>query len=138
LGGISVGRMAVELKPDTLALAKEEGRAPWTDVVHEFKDCVWYNDGFPVTEGHSLIVPREASQQNLLRCFDLALKIANDNVQRGIITGYNIGLNMGESAGQTCMYPHVHLIPRKDGDCEDPTGGVRNVIPGKGNYKKNA
>ena len=78
------------------------------------------------------------SQQNPLRCFDLALKIANDNVQRGIITGYNIGLNMGESAGQTCMYPHVHLIPRKDGDCEDPTGGVRNVIPGKGNYKKNA
>ena len=44
---------------------------------------------------------------------------------------------MGESAGQTCMYPHVHLIPRKDGDCEDPVGGVRNVIPGKGNYKKN-
>ena len=85
MGGVSVGRRAVELTPDTLALAKEEGRAPWTDVVHEFKDCVWYNDGYPVTEGHSLIVPREASQQNLLRCFDLALKIANDNVQLSLI-----------------------------------------------------
>ena len=66
----------------------------------------------------------------------LALKIGNENVQQGIITGYNIGINMGQSAGQTCMYPHVHLIPRKDGDTEDPVGGVRNVIPGKGNYKK--
>ena len=91
---ISVGRMAVKLEIDKLDAAQKEGRAPWTDVVHEFKDCVWYNDGYPVTEGHSLIVPREATQQNLLRCFDLALKIGNDNVQQGIITGYNIGINI--------------------------------------------
>jgi len=52
------------------------------------------------------------------------------------ITGYNVGINVGKSAGQTCMYPHVHLIFRRDGDIEDPTGGVRNVIPEKGNYKE--
>jgi len=50
------------------------------------------------------------------------------------ITGYNIGINMGESAGQTCMYPHVHLIFRRDGDMEDPRGGVRGVIPSKQKY----
>jgi len=50
------------------------------------------------------------------------------------ITGYNMGINMGESAGQTCMYPHVHLIFRRDGDTEDPKGGVRGVIPNKQKY----
>ena len=112
--------MAVELKPDTLALAKEEGRASWTDVVHEFKDCVWYNDGFPVTEGHSPIVSREASQQNPLRCFDLALKIANDNVQRGIISRIQHWFKHGRICRTNLHVSHVHPIPRKDGDCEDP------------------
>ena len=51
------------LKVDNLETAKKEGRAPWTDVVYDFKDMVWYNDGFPVTEGHSLIVPKEATQE---------------------------------------------------------------------------
>jgi diadenosine tetraphosphate (Ap4A) HIT family hydrolase len=45
-------------------------------------------------------------------------------------------MNWGEAAGQTVAYPHVHLIPRRKGDVEDPVGGVRNTIPGKGNYKK--
>ena len=49
---------------------------------------------------------------------------------------YNIGQNIGEAAGQTVMYPHVHLIPRRGGDMNDPRGGVRHVIPEKGNYKK--
>jgi diadenosine tetraphosphate (Ap4A) HIT family hydrolase len=48
--------------------------------------------------------------------------------------GCNIGVNVGSVAGQTVGHVHVHLIPRYDGDVEDPTGGVRNVIPGKGNY----
>jgi diadenosine tetraphosphate (Ap4A) HIT family hydrolase len=49
---------------------------------------------------------------------------------------FNVGVNIGASAGQTCMWPHVHLIPRRQGDMEDPTGGVRHVIPSKGNYRK--
>jgi len=55
-------------------------------------------------------------------------------VRNKICDGFNIGQNVGEAAGQTVMYPHVHLIPRKKGDMEDPRGGVRNVIPAKGNY----
>jgi diadenosine tetraphosphate (Ap4A) HIT family hydrolase len=54
----------------------------------------------------------------------------------GLWDGYNIGINIGEAAGQTVEWPHVHLIPRRKGDMKDPTGGVRHVIPCKGNYKK--
>ena len=50
--------------------------------------------------------------------------------------GFNIGINIGTAAGQTCMWPHVHMIPRRNGDMPDPTGGVRHVIPEKGNYRK--
>jgi len=121
---------------DTLEVAKQEGRAPWTDVQLETKEFVVYNDGFPVTPGHALIVPRESNLQNLLRCFNYAMQMGNANVEGedNEITGFNVGINVGESAGQTMMYPHVHLIFRRDGDTKDPTGGVRNVIPGSGNY----
>jgi diadenosine tetraphosphate (Ap4A) HIT family hydrolase len=56
-------------------------------------------------------------------------------VKGGEWDGFNIGINWGEAAGQTVMYPHVHLIPRFVGDMADPRGGVRHVIPAKGNYK---
>jgi diadenosine tetraphosphate (Ap4A) HIT family hydrolase len=57
-------------------------------------------------------------------------------VAEGEFDAFNIGYNHGVAAGQTVMYPHIHLIPRRKGDVEDPVGGVRNTIPGKGNYKK--
>ena len=50
------------------------------------------------------------------------------------VSGFNVGMNSGQSAGQTIFHCHVHLIPRRAGDVEDPRGGVRHVIPGKGNY----
>ena len=50
------------------------------------------------------------------------------------ISGFNIGMNCGESAGQTIFHCHIHLIPRRDGDCENPRGGVRGVIPEKQQY----
>ena len=123
---------------DTLEVAKQEGRAPWTDVQLETREFVVYNDGFPVTPGHALIVPRESNLQNLLRCFNYAMQMGNANVEGegNEITGFNVGINVGESAGQTVMYPHVHLIFRRDADTKDPTGGVRNVIPGSGNYDR--
>ena len=121
---------------DNLELAHQEGRAPWTDIEISTKEFVVFNDKYPVTDGHTLIVPRIADQQSIQKCFAFALEMGNQNVtsKNTTITGYNIGLNIGQSAGQTCMYPHVHLIFRRDGDTIDPTGGVRNVIPEKGNY----
>jgi len=50
------------------------------------------------------------------------------------VMGFNIGINCGQAAGQTVSHCHIHLIPRRDGDTTDPTGGVRNVISGMGNY----
>lgn len=125
------------MKEDTLQKAQQEGRAPWSKILFELKECVWFEDGYPVTPGHSLIVPKVVNQKNLMKCFDLALKVANENIQKGTCDGYNIGINMGTAAGQTCMYPHVHLIPRRKGDCANPKGGVRHVIPGKGDYTAN-
>jgi diadenosine tetraphosphate (Ap4A) HIT family hydrolase len=69
-------------------------------------------------------------------CFRTAYRYGEWVVLKGDADGYNIGMNSREAAGQTVMYPHIHMIPRRKGDCEDPVGGVRNVIPGKGNYRK--
>lgn len=122
---------------DTLEQAQKDGRAPWTNVQLNTRDFVVYEDAYPVTTGHTLVVPKTNTQEELMKCFKFAVAMGNENVQSGNdITGFNIGLNIGTSAGQTCMYPHVHLIFRRDGDTPDPVGGVRNVIPGKGNYKK--
>jgi diadenosine tetraphosphate (Ap4A) HIT family hydrolase len=123
---------------DTLEKAQQEGRAPWTNVTINTKEFVVYEDIFPVTEGHTLIVPRENTIENINKCFNFAMTMGSDNVrsEKTSITGFNVGINMGASAGQTCMYPHVHLIFRRDGDMEDPAGGVRGVIPEKQKYTK--
>ena len=123
---------------DTLEKAQSEGRAPWTEVEYKTRDFVVYKDIYPVTEGHTLIVPRENTIENINKCFNFAMTMGSDNVrsEKTSITGFNVGINMGASAGQTCMYPHVHLIFRRDGDMEDPAGGVRGVIPEKQKYTK--
>ena len=122
---------------DTLEKAQQEGRAPWTDIQLDTRDFVVFNDGFPVTDGHTLVVPKTNTQEELMKCFKFAVAMGEENVaSKNDITGYNIGLNMGESAGQTCMYPHVHLIFRRDGDCENPKGGIRHCVPGKGDYTR--
>lgn len=98
-------------------------------------------DGFPVSPGHALLVPRRhvatwfdataEEQAALMR----ALSTARDIVaERHRPDGYNVGINVGEAAGQTVFHLHVHLIPRYWGDIADPRGGVRHVIPSKGNY----
>ena len=98
-------------------------------------------DRFPVSPGHALVVPRrligtwwEATDQE--RADILALV---DEVKRQLDAelqpeGYNVGFNAGAAAGQTIEHLHIHVIPRYGGDMPDPRGGVRHVIPGKGNY----
>ena len=104
--------------------------------------AVAIRDGFPVTEGHTLIIPR----RHLADYFDLehAERDAIEALARSCraelmetdasIDGFNIGANAGASAGQTIFHVHVHLIPRRTGDVEKPRGGVRGVIPDKQNY----
>ena len=123
---------------DTLEQAQKDGRAPWTTVQLNTRDFVVFEDGFPVTEGHTLVVPKTNTQEEILKCFKFALAMGEENVaaKSNNVTGYNIGINVGESAGQTCMYPHVHLIFRRNGDCENPKGGIRHCVPGKGDYTR--
>lgn len=99
-------------------------------------------DGFPVTELHTLIIPKrhvptyfEMGQAEINACNQLLLDAkSNSQIQDRKITGFNIGINNGESAGQTVFHCHIHLIPRRTGDVENPRGGVRHIIAGKGNY----
>ena len=100
-------------------------------------------DRYPVSKGHSLVVTRrlvetwfEATQdeQLALICLVNEVKEYLDQNLYPKPTGYNVGFNAGLSAGQTVMHLHIHVIPRYDGDMADPRGGVRHVIPEKGNY----
>ena len=120
----------------TLVEAQTAGIAPWNNVVREDFHIVVYADKYPCTPGHLLFVPQYNSEALIKQCFDDAFDEGQRMIEKGTCTGFNVGINWGKSAGQTVMYPHVHLIPRRDGDVEDPVGGVRNTIPGKGNYKK--
>lgn len=133
--------MAVKLKtlvelPHSLEEAREQNLAPWTDCVHEDFHVTVYNDKYAVTEGHMLFIPNYSAVDVLLDAFRDAVECGVHKVDTGEWDGFNVGLNWGKAAGQTVAWPHVHLIPRRNGDMEDPTGGVRHVIPEKGNYKK--
>lgn len=121
----------------TLIEAQQLKIAPWDNKVDEKPGTVVYLDRYPVTPGHRLYVPKDNDNANwIVRAMEHALADGNAMVNEGLCDGFNIGFNSGEAAGQTVMYPHVHLIPRRWGDVEDPVGGVRNTIPGKGNYRK--
>jgi diadenosine tetraphosphate (Ap4A) HIT family hydrolase len=99
-------------------------------------------DGYPVTQYHSLFIPKrhiadyfgltqaEINAINQLRRTQKKLLDETD----ATIDGYNLGVNCGESAGQTVFHCHLHLIPRRKGDVESPRGGIRHVIVGKGSY----
>lgn len=99
-------------------------------------------DGFPVTELHSLIIPKRhidnyfgLTQEEVLACNELIHQLKTTCINNDdSIEGFNVGMNCGEVAGQTIFHCHTHLIPRRIGDVEFPIGGVRNVIPGKGTY----
>jgi diadenosine tetraphosphate (Ap4A) HIT family hydrolase len=120
-----------------LTEAQDAGIAPWDNVVEVKSATVIFLDRYPCTPGHRLYVPKDNDNANwIVRAFEDALVDGLAMVEAGECDAFNIGYNSGEAAGQTVMYPHIHLIPRRTGDVEDPVGGVRNTIPGKGNYKK--
>lgn len=110
-------------------------------IIYEDSDWLAVLDNYPVSEGHTLLIPKRHCET----FFDLSdvenqYFIATLNVVKGILDGrynpdgYNIGMNCGEAAGQTVMHCHIHIIPRYKGDCENPRGGVRGVIPSKQSY----
>ena len=123
------------MKYETLSEAQAAGVAPWDDLVREDFHVVVFRDRYPVAPGHLLFVPVYNSEGLIKDAFGDAVREGERMVAAGECDAFNVGLNMGSAAGQTVMYPHVHLIPRRLGDCVDPVGGVRGVIPGQANYK---
>jgi len=113
-----------------------------TKIINGLDTVFAIKDEYPVTEGHHLIIPKrhtpdyfmlsKAERDNTEELVQILRKqiLENDST----VTGFNLGINAGESAGQTIFHVHVHLIPRRDGDTTNPRGGVRGVIPGKRGY----
>ncbi|MEQ1663267.1 MAG: HIT family protein [Thiobacillus sp.] len=103
--------------------------------------AVVYKDGFPVSPGHTVIIPRrhvatlfdasDIEQTALLKALAHAKTILDQLHQPD---GYNIGINQGQAGGQSVPHVHIHLIPRYRGDKEDPRGGVRWILPDKAKY----
>lgn len=111
------------------------------EIIAQFDHCFVIKDQYPVSPGHLLIIPYQHTES----WFSSSLEVKNEimDVLDKLKTlldaeyhpdGYNIGMNCGKAAGQTVMHLHVHLIPRFEGDMDDPRGGVRGVIPSKQKY----
>ena len=110
--------------------------------IDENELCFAIRDGFPVTDLHTLIIPKrhvadyfdlyqpELNAMHALMAKQRTAILSADKT----VTGFNVGVNAGASAGQTVFHVHMHLIPRRDGDTENPKGGVRGVIAGKQQY----
>ena len=101
--------------------------------------AVW--DRFPVADGHALVIPRrqvgdwwEATPEERADVLALVDVVKREIERTHHPDGFNVGFNCGEAAGQTVAHLHLHVIPRYSGDVPDPRGGIRNVIPAKGNY----
>ena len=102
-------------------------------------------DLYPVSEHHCLIIPKrhikdyfDLSNDELVACNDL-IKIVKKEITNKdpLVKGFNLGTNIGIVSGQSILHCHFHLIPRREGDVDNPQGGVRSVIPNKQHYKRN-
>jgi len=112
----------------------------------QFENQLAYSsiDSYPVSELHSLIIPKrhvetyfELTNEEIQSCNELILKTKEKILEQdSSVKGFNIGINSGKVSGQSIMHCHIHLIPRREGDVENPQGGVRSVIPKKQYYKR--
>ena len=105
--------------------------------------CFAIFDKYPVNPGHVLVIPYrhvadyfELTKEEKIAAVELIDEVKKFLDREFSPDGYNVGVNVGKWAGQTVMHVHIHVIPRYRGDVEDPTGGVRGVIPQRRNYLK--
>jgi len=113
-----------------------------TRIVEELQTVFSIQDQYPVAENHLLIIPKRHTEdyfslsENERFEANQLIEISRKNILQNdsTVTGFNIGMNCGESAGQTIFHCHIHLIPRRNGDTPAPRGGVRGVIPSKMSY----
>lgn len=115
--------------------------SPDRELIAESYHAVAFADGYAVSLGHTLVVPKrhaatifDLSHDEYEDCFKLVKVVKARLEALHNPDGFNIGVNCGEAAGQTVLHAHIHVIPRYKGDVDNPRGGVRHVIPGKGFY----
>jgi len=112
---------------------------------HENKLAYASYDSYPVTEHHCLIIPKrhikdyfDLSNDELVACNELIQIVKKEIINKDLtVKGFNLGTNIGKVSGQSILHCHLHLIPRREGDVDNPQGGVRSVIPNKQHYKRN-
>ena len=113
-------------------------------IAHENDLAYASYDSYPVSDHHCLIIPKrhikdyfDMTNDELIACNDLIQIVKNEILSKDInVKGFNVGTNAGKIAGQSIMHCHIHLIPRREGDVDNPQGGVRSVIPNKQHYKR--
>ena len=113
-------------------------------IAHENDLAYASYDSYPVSDHHCLIIPKRhikdyfnMTNDELIACNDLIQIVKNEILSKDInVKGFNVGTNAGKIAGQSIMHCHIHLIPRREGDVDNPQGGVRSVIPNKQHYKR--
>lgn len=98
-------------------------------------------DGYPIAEGHTLVVPRrhvtslfDLPASDLASVWEFVARVRAELAKRFRVESFTIGLNDGRPAGQTVMHAHIHVVPRREGDVPDPRGGIRWVIPKRADY----
>ena len=114
---------------------------PQERILLETESTLAFLDGYPVTEGHALVIPRrhvasifELPQEELVALWTQVATIRKLLAEKYNPNAFNIGVNDGAAAGQTVPHAHIHVIPRRNGDAADPRGGIRWIIPGKAKY----
>ena len=113
-------------------------------IAHENDLAYASYDSYPVSDHHCLIIPKrhikdyfDMTNDELIACNDLIQIVKNEILRKDVnVKGFNLGTNAGKIAGQSIMHCHIHLIPRREGDVDNPQGGVRSVIPNKQHYKR--
>ena len=113
-------------------------------IAHENELAYASYDSYPVSDHHCLIILKrhikdyfDITNDELMACNDLIQIVKNEILSKDInVKGFNIGTNAGKIAGQSIMHCHIHLIPRREADVDNPQGGVRSVIPNKQHYKR--
>lgn len=119
------------------------------ETIERYEECTWLGndkpffenentavfwDRYPVTRGHLLFIPKNKTPEYVGEAYQLAYYCGNEWIKEGKMDGFNVGMNIGECAGQTIMWPHIHLIPRRNGDSKE-IGGMRHAHPGGDHYK---
>ena len=93
-----------------------------------------FRDRYPCVPGHTLFIPKKNDSEYIGKSYGLAHQYGKDKIKSGEIAGFNVGMNIGICAGQTILWPHIHFIPRQDGDA-DYKGGMRHAHPGADHYE---